>query len=158
VLFGRCFSNGVNGGNQDSCLARLNSDGSLDRTFDGDVPATPGNGKFSLPVGGNNDLPSAVAVQADGKIVFARGCVTGAVDDFCVARVHGGSQGYETCSMDIDGDGVVGVSDALLHARIALGFTGSALTDGVSFSLNATRNDFDAIRAYLLTQCGRLSG
>ena len=55
----------VGGGNIDFAVARFNSNGSLDTAFDGD-------GKLTTPlVALVQDYASAVAVQADGKIVVA---------------------------------------------------------------------------------------
>jgi uncharacterized delta-60 repeat protein len=45
-------------------IARLNPNGSLDTTFDGD-------GKLKIPVSNSNDFPYDVAVQTDGKIIIA---------------------------------------------------------------------------------------
>jgi uncharacterized delta-60 repeat protein len=52
-----------NGRNGDFALARYNSNGSLDTTFDGD-------GKVTMDFGGE-DYASSVAIQSDGKIVVA---------------------------------------------------------------------------------------
>ena len=55
----------VGGGNLDFGVARLNLDGSLDPSFGGD-----GTVAISFDRGGDNaDVPSVVALQADGKIV-----------------------------------------------------------------------------------------
>ena len=51
-----------NGSNLDFAVARYNTDGSLDASFDGD-------GKLSIALGARNDTPKSVALQADGKIV-----------------------------------------------------------------------------------------
>ena len=52
--------------NEDFALVRLNQDGSLDTTFDGD-------GKVTTPILGNDarDRINAIAIQPDGKIVAA---------------------------------------------------------------------------------------
>ncbi len=51
-------------GSSDFALARYNTDGSLDTSFDGD-------GKLTTDFGSFNDFVYGVAVQADGKIVVA---------------------------------------------------------------------------------------
>src|SRR5919106_2509881 len=63
-------------------LARYNTDGALDTTFDGD-------GKVTTDFAGSTDQAFGVAIQGDGKIV-AGGCVscfTG-TDDFALARYN----------------------------------------------------------------------
>jgi uncharacterized delta-60 repeat protein len=56
-------------------------------------------------------------------------------------------------SRDLDGDGAENATDALLYARFALGFTGNALTNGITFSPNAKRVTAPAIIDYLVTRC-----
>jgi uncharacterized delta-60 repeat protein len=60
VVVGRALVNG----NWDASVIRLNSDGTLDTTFDND-------GKWILPLGTGNDVASRVSVQPDGRIVVA---------------------------------------------------------------------------------------
>lgn len=56
---------------------------------------------------------------------------------------------------DFDGDGRVdATTDALIHLRIALGFSGESVMDGISFSSTATRTNWAAIRAHLNSVCG----
>ena len=82
VVAGHCS----NGSNFDFCLARLNTDGTFDASFNG--PSGTGNGKFLLPIGVGSDQANAVALQADGKIMLAGSCFNGSNNDFCVARLH----------------------------------------------------------------------
>ena len=100
---------------------------------------------------------NAVAIQPDGKIVVAAAIAqTGdnTKGDFLVARYYGVLSEARNCSLDIDGDGVVSATtDSLMHARIALGMTGSAVTSGITFAPNALRSNWAAIRTYLVTQC-----
>ena len=58
VMTGLCS----NGTNNDFCLVRYNTDGSLDTTFDGD-------GKVLTPLGTRFDNSLKLAIQPDGKIV-----------------------------------------------------------------------------------------
>ncbi len=148
----------ING--KDFCFAQLNSDGSFDRSFDG--PSATGNGRFAVGIANDYDYLTGLAIQRDGKIVAGGTCSdtcggSCGGNAFCVARFEGGSQGYETCSLDIDGDGVIGVTDAALHARVALGFRSAALVDGLSFAANASRSSLNAIRDYLVANCGLVS-
>ena len=83
VIAGYCVSPLVD---SDFCIARLDSVGALDSTFDG--PSGSGNGKFLLPIGSSNDILGALHVQPDGKIVLAGSCLVGiANNDFCAARL-----------------------------------------------------------------------
>jgi hypothetical protein len=45
-------------------------------------------------------------------------------------------------------------TDMLMGTRVALGMTGAAVVNGVTFSATATRNSWPLIRDYLITQCG----
>jgi len=82
----------VGGGNSDFAVARYNSDGSLDNTFDTD-------GKVTTTIG-TTDYGSSVALQADGKIVVA-GYAQGTNFDFAVVRYN--SDGSLDTSFDSDG-------------------------------------------------------
>ncbi|HET6771374.1 MAG TPA: delta-60 repeat domain-containing protein [Actinomycetota bacterium] len=67
-------------GTLDFALARYNTDGSLDTTFDGD-------GKVTTDFAGDFDVALAVAIQGDGKIVAAGGAVVAGFD-FALARYN----------------------------------------------------------------------
>jgi len=74
ILAGMAF----NGGNYDFAVARYNSDGSVDNTFDAD-------GKRTTDFGNTSDAAADVAIQSDGKIVLAGG----SNGDFGLARYIG---------------------------------------------------------------------
>ena len=155
VLGGGCRDSGTN----DFCIGRLNSDGTLDVSFDGNTPGNA-NGRVRFPIGSGYDVVVAIALQQDGKIVAGGICVGPLGDnDFCLARLNVGSSAAQQCRLDIDGDGeVLATTDALILARVALGMTGDAVLAGINVS-NAPRNTWAAIRNYLVTQCGmRISG
>ncbi|MEO8574949.1 MAG: hypothetical protein ABI481_13375, partial [Pyrinomonadaceae bacterium] len=59
VVAGDCIA-----ANSDVCLVRINPNGSLDTTFDGD-------GKVTTPIGTLNDFATAISVLDDGKILVA---------------------------------------------------------------------------------------
>ncbi len=63
-------------------VARYNPDGSLDATFNG-------TGKFTAQVGTGDCGATALAIQADGKIVAAGYANNGAEYDFAILRIHG---------------------------------------------------------------------
>lgn len=135
--------------NGDFCLARFNADGTPDTTF------AAGAGTTIFPVGPSNETMFAMSLQADGKAVVAGGCISAAVENFCVARVHGGPYGYRACSPDVDGDNQVSATtDGLILSRVALGIRGAAVIGGISFPAAASRNTWPQIRDYLFYQCG----
>ncbi|MEZ4706807.1 MAG: clostripain-related cysteine peptidase [Caldilineaceae bacterium] len=87
-------TNGANG--LDVAIARYNSDGSLDTSFDGD-------GKVITAFGPGADRFPVIAVQRDGKLVVAGGTDNGGNTDFALARYN--SDG--TLDTSFDGDGKV---------------------------------------------------
>ena len=66
--------------NFDFCIARFNSDGTLDTSF-----GSP-NGFIIQPIGLFNDVGHSLAIQPDGKILFGGNCRSGSNEDFCIAR------------------------------------------------------------------------
>jgi uncharacterized delta-60 repeat protein len=137
---------------------RLNVDGSPDQSFDG-PPPSDGNGTFLLPITASPKGAQAITTQPDGKIVIAGYCDSDAGSGisykFCIARLNGGPFAARNCSPDIDGDGrMTATVDALINTRVMLGLTGSAVTGGITFPANATRNSWSEIRDYLVSQCG----
>jgi uncharacterized delta-60 repeat protein len=82
------------GGNEDFAVARLNSDGTLDATFDTD-------GKATTAIGTAADRIYDIAIQADGKIVAAGSTDNGTDTDVAIVRYTG------TGALDatFDGDG-----------------------------------------------------
>ena len=140
------------------CLARINQYGALDPSFDGGVG---GNGQIIFAPSGGSSLGNAVALEADGGIIVASTCTasSGANDDFCVNRFQGDPYTGVRCTMDIDGDGVIAATtDGLLFSRAAMGLTGTAVTNGITFAASATRADWDSIRDYLNLHCGTRTG
>ncbi len=133
------------------CALRYSANGALDTTF--------GTGGLVVSSSGNSyDFARAVALQPDGKIVVAGVCA-GTSNDWCIVRYDGGPFGYQNCKMDVDGDNqVLATTDSLIHARIALGISGNAVVNGITFPPNATRNTWPLIRDYLVTQCGMSLG
>jgi uncharacterized delta-60 repeat protein len=62
-----------------SAIARYNTDGSLDTTFDSD-------GKVTTAIGSSSDSAYAVVIQSDGKIVAGGGSNNGSNYDFAIVR------------------------------------------------------------------------
>ena len=148
LLAGYCW----NGANFDFCAARYLANGTLDTTWN----STGTNaGTVITPMYSGNDYATSMTLQPDGKVLLAGICYNGTNYDFCAARYDGGLFGYRNCSLDIDGDGrVLATTDSLIHARIALGITGTPVIGGITFAPHATRKTWPLIRDYLVTQCG----
>jgi uncharacterized delta-60 repeat protein len=100
---GKIIAAGVAGdvvsGTNDFGLARYNANGSLDTTFDGDLPLpVPGDGKVTTDFAGTTDQAFGVAIQGDGKIVAAG---LSGISDFALARYN--SDGSLDTAFDGDG-------------------------------------------------------
>jgi len=144
LVGGQCYTGGI----ADICLARLHHDGQYDYSF-----GNSGRAVVSLVAG--DDYLSRIALQPDGKAVVASACSNGSNYDFCVARFEGGPYLAQACSLDLDGDGsITATVDSLIHARIALGIRGEAVTNGILFGPGAARPSWGAIRGYLNQHCG----
>jgi len=83
IVAGNCYD----GVNTRFCAARLNPNGSLDSSFNG--PAGNGAGKFLLPTIGSagSDVPTAMILQPDGRIVLIGNCPNGSISFFCAMRL-----------------------------------------------------------------------
>jgi uncharacterized delta-60 repeat protein len=68
--------------NNDFCIARFNSDGTLDNISFGT------GGKVIQPIGSANDYGYSLAIQPDGKILLGGSCLNGSNPDFCIARFN----------------------------------------------------------------------
>jgi uncharacterized delta-60 repeat protein len=133
---------------RDFCTVRYNNNGTLDTSW-GNVA------KVTTSVVSASDQAAAIVLQPDGKVLLAGGCNNGLSDDFCAVRYDGGPFGYKACTLDLDGDNVVrATTDMLIGARVALGMTGAAVVNGITFSANARRDTWPLIRDYLVAQCG----
>lgn len=109
------------------CIVRLNEDGSFDQSFDGPgsggVGIGAGNGRIIFsPLAAALSLSnlSAIALQADGKIVAVGDCddaVAGGTNgvNFCIARLN--TDG----SFDLSFDGPVGGADGRFFFSITSG-------------------------------------
>ncbi|MEW6210041.1 MAG: hypothetical protein AB1631_16865 [Acidobacteriota bacterium] len=91
VVAGETFNPGIGGTN--FALARYNTDGSLDTSFDSD-------GRVDTDFLGGSDRAQAVAIQSDGRIIAA-GTITGIGGDFGIVRYN--TDGSLDTSFDLDG-------------------------------------------------------
>ena len=109
-------------GNGNFALARYNSNGSLDTTFDGD-------GKVTTDFAGDDDQIYAMALQPDGKIVVAGyATLTGGHPDFGVARYN--SDGSLDNTFDTDGKVTTNFGDADSAYALALQPDGKIVVAG----------------------------
>jgi uncharacterized delta-60 repeat protein len=140
----------------DIVVHRFNADGSLDASY-----GVGGAGRTRLNAWGSgviNSAASAIAVTHSDVAVTLGACASESVPGIlqpCLAKLQGGPLNYARCSGDIDGDGLVTpVVDSLILTRIALGFTGNAVTQGVAFAPHAARKSWPLMREHLISQCG----
>ena len=104
-------------------LARYNTDGTLDTSFDGD--GGNGNGKVITDFGGG-DVANAVAIQADGKIVVAG--YTSVPDSYNFALARYNTNG--TLDTSFDGDSGNG------NGKVITGFGGNEWATAVAIQPN----------------------
>lgn len=131
------------------CIFRYLPAGTLDTSYNG-------TGKVFTALGAVYDDAQAVALQPDGKLVVAGTCRDSmSSSSACLARYEGGPFDARACTMDIDGDNrVLATTDLLIGTRVALGLSGVAVLNGITFAPHATRTTWPAIRDYLVSQCG----
>ncbi len=124
-----------NGSNDDFALARYNSDGTLDATFDSD-------GKVTTPIGSGNDGAHAMAIDSAGKIVVAGYSYNGSNFDFALARYN--VDGTLDTGFDTDGKVTtpIGSGNDVAYA-IAIDSGGKIVVAGYSTGSN---NDFALAR------------
>ena len=124
-------------GYYDFSLIRLNTDGTLDTTFNG-------NGKAIVPVGFSLDVGRSVTVQPDGKILVAGYSNSGINYEFSLIRLNADG------SLDTSFDG-----DGKLLVPVAIGYydVGNSVTvqpDGkiivAGYSFNGSNQDFSLVR------------
>jgi len=104
--------NRFNGQSNDIVLVRYLADGSFDATFGvGDADGTP-DGVVNISLGEGNDFGTAVAAQADGKLVVAGYHEEGASTNMVVLRVNADGTLDEAFGTEDDGtaDGIVNIS------------------------------------------------
>ncbi len=121
-----------NGANYDFALARYNSNGSLDTTFDAD-------GKVTTAIGIGTDFITAIAIQSDGKIVVAGISNSGGTnDDFALARYN--SNGSLDTTFDADGKATTAIGGYDNARGLAIQSDGKIVVAGSSS--NGTDDDF----------------
>lgn len=152
VIAGRCFD--VSSLINKFCVARYNSDGSADRTFNTD-------GRNIINTGAGSSDAYALAIQnGDGfynrGIIIVGACEAGTTQlRFCAVRLESGEAFNRRCSLRLypSENTQFTLQDTLIATRVALGFTGTAVfvgTTGAAFGESAWYSK----RRYLVRQCG----
>ncbi|MCD9187272.1 MAG: hypothetical protein LUM44_12630 [Pyrinomonadaceae bacterium] len=122
--------------NLDFAVIRVNTDGSLDTSFDTD-------GKVTTAISSYEDLGRAVAIQADGKIIIAGYSFTGTNYDFVLVRYN--TNGSLDTSFDGDGKAITGVLSSTDQAyAVKLQADGKIIAAGYTY--NGSNIDFALVR------------
>ena len=119
----------------DFSLARYNTNGSLDTTFDSD-------GKVVTDINGVDNVANAIALQNNGKIVVAGYNIIGIKHDFALARYN--SNGSLDATFDGDGIVVTDRGQADICNAVAILSDGDIIAAGVTDVWS--QNDFMMIR------------
>ncbi len=126
VAGGSSSTNSAESSRFDWALARLNQDGSLDNSFDGD-------GKVRIPLSPYSDVATGIAVQSDGKILTSGTAVRALQNDmesadFALARFN--TNGSLDTSYGNNGAILLGLSNQDRAADLALDASGRAVVVG----------------------------
>jgi len=126
-------------GNQSSfpdfILARYNTDGSLDTSFDGD-------GKVTTDIAGTNDGATALALQTDGRIIAAGGVLIAGQADFALVRYN--ANGSLDASFDTDGIVTTNILGSDSATGVAVQANGRIVVAGYSYP--GSNNDAALVR------------
>lgn len=144
---GQC-RNTTNTGRIDFCVARYGGspEGGLacvvDLSGDGIMRATHDSLALNRVTRGMWDDNYGAVLSAFNSVIFSP------------QQIWGPYKRWLRGSFDYDGDGAETSNDAVIHARVALGFTEGAVTTGLSFAPAANRTSWTALRSYFNTRCG----
>ena len=126
-----------NGADNDFAVARYNTDGSLDATFDGD-------GKFTYGWGSGHDEANAVTIQPDGRIVVVGTSYNGSAFLYTLVRLNPNG----SLDTTFDADGIVTTAVYTKNNDIAQSVLiqpdGKILAAGQSY--NGSNTDFSLAR------------
>jgi uncharacterized delta-60 repeat protein len=106
-----------NGANNEFAVARYNTDGSLDSSFDSD-------GKVTTTIGSNAEAYS-VAIQSDGKIVVVGSSNNGSNDDFAILR-------YGQPAATAPGAPTIGAATTLSPTSVSITYTAPTSNGGAT--------------------------
>jgi uncharacterized delta-60 repeat protein len=123
--------------NSDFAVVRLNTNGTLDTSFDTD-------GIVTTPVLTGADIGTDLAIQTDGKIVVAGYASNGVNNDFAVVRYN--ANGSLDTSFDTDGKVTTAVGTGRDEANaVALTSTGLIIAAGRA-AITGSGDDFALVR------------
>ncbi len=132
VAAGSCLNSSSN---YDFCLARYNSNGSLDAAFGT-------GGTVVTPIGSSDDQAYALALQPDGKLVVAGTCNNGG-NDPCLARYN--ANGSLDTTFNLSGKAITPIGGSFNAVRaLAVQPDGKLVVAG--FCLNVGNADFCLVR------------
>ncbi len=122
-------------------VARYNSDGSLDTTFDGD-------GKVTTAIGASDDEATSVAIDSSGRPVVAGYSYNGSTSTFAVVRYNTngsldttfGSNGKVTTAVGAVGDAANAVVIDANGRIVAAGYSATS-TPGIDFAVVRYNSD-----------------
>jgi uncharacterized delta-60 repeat protein len=114
-----------NGSNYDFAVARYNTDGSLDTSFDHD-------GKLTTSFGSFDDFAYSVAIDGNGKIIVAGNSFNGTTTNFALARYN--ADGSLDTSFDMDGKVTTSFHSDDVANALALDGTGKIVAAGYSYT------------------------
>jgi uncharacterized delta-60 repeat protein len=143
VVVGKALD-GTTGSQDDIAIARLTSTGQLDTAFDGD-----GRKVIALDLVPNGqDLPSAVAVQSDGKILILGSVETvpGSGSDAQTFLVRLNPDGSFDNTFDGDGKLIVSVDNGSYPASLAIQTDGKIVVAGSAWPTNNSDSYFVVLR------------
>lgn len=134
IAAGRAYT----GSNHDFAVIRLNSDGSLDTTFDTD-------GKVTTSIGSGDDWGYSLAIQSDSKIIVAGNSYGASEVDFALVRYN--SNGSLDTTFDTDGrvttkigDNWSGIFSVLIQTDGKIVAVGSSSDEeDIDYSMSAAR-------------------
>ena len=119
-------------------VTRLNADGTLDTTFNG-------NGQLVFDFADTINHPNAVALQDDGKILIAGYTgASSAANDFAIARLN--PDGSFDTTFDTDGKARVNVQGDDRARAMAIAPDGKIVVGGMSYPIGVNNCGFAAIR------------
>lgn len=122
-------SSSIGPNNYDFALARYNSDGSPDNTFDSD-------GMLLTDLGSQYDMARSVALQADNKIVAAGSMDNGSGNDFALVRYN--TDGTLDNTFDSDGIATTLIGGSSTGTSLAIQSDGKIVVAGYSFNTGSS--------------------
>ena len=125
------------GTTNDFAVARYNTNGSLDTSFDTD-------GKATTDIGGYDDVVNSLVLQSDGKIVVAGESGNGTSDDFALVRYN--TNGSLDATFDTDGKVTTPVGATTNDGAYSVALQSDGKIVAAGFVWNGSNNDIAVVR------------